>query len=134
VLESNSPRGPAHQEKWSDPATFHEECDEVDPREAAPELLPPTPPAPAISARRVDDRAVIAYRLPDEEVPTPVQLIVTVDSDQDGLPPATYTHRVETSSGELEHPLPLAEQAYEVRVSAADQRGNVSDPASAPLR
>jgi hypothetical protein len=133
VLESNSPRGPAHQEKWSDPATFHEECDEVDPRELAREVLPPTPPTPAIGARRVGDRAVIAYRFPQAEGPTPVQLVVTLDADQDGLPPATYTHRVETPSGALEHPLPLDEQAYEVRASAADERGNVSDPVSAPL-
>jgi hypothetical protein len=134
VLESNSPRGPAHQEKWADPATFHEECDEVDPREVAPELLPPTPPAPAISARRVGERALIEYRFRSHELPRPAQLIVTLDSAEDGLPPATYTEAVDTLSGELEHPLPLEEQADQVRASAADERGNVSDPVSAAIQ
>ena len=134
ALESNSPRGPAHQGKWSEPAAFHEECDEVDPNELTPELLPPTPPAPAISARRVGERALISYRFSLQRgEPSPVQLIVTLDSAQDNLPPATYTHRLDSMSGEVEHPLPLEEQAYEVLVSAADESGNVSEPVSSPL-
>jgi hypothetical protein len=135
VLESNSPRGPAHQDKWSDPVTFHEECDEIDPHELARELLPPTPPTPAIGARRVGDRALITYRFsPRRQLPTPAQLIITVDSPQDDLPPATYAHPVESLSGDVEHPLHLEEQAYVVRASAADERGNVSEPATTPLR
>jgi hypothetical protein len=134
VLESNSPRGPAHQGKWSDPATFHEECDEFDPNELTPELLPPTPPAPAISARREGERALISYRFTLQSgLPTPVQLIVTLDSAQDALPPATYTHRLDSMSGEIEHPLAVSEEAYEVRVSAADEGGNVSEPVSTQL-
>jgi hypothetical protein len=43
--------------------------------------------------------------------------------------PATYTSPVEQVSGELKHPLPLENGPYEVRVSAADEHGNVSDPA-----
>jgi hypothetical protein len=134
ALESNSPRGPAHQDKWSEPATFHDECDEFDPNELAPELLPPAPPAPAISARRAGDRALISYRFSLQRgLPAPVQLIVSLDSAQDALPPATYTHRLDSMSGEIEHPLPLEEKEYEVRVSAADEDGNVSEPVSTQL-
>ncbi len=134
VLESNSPRGPAHQDKWSEPAAFYEECDPFDPRELAPELLPPAPPAPAISARRVDDRALISYRFsPQPGLPAPTQLVVTVDSPEDDLPPATYSARLDSMGGEIEHPLALSEQAYEVLVSAADSDGNVSEPVRAKL-
>jgi hypothetical protein len=134
ALESNSPRGPAHQDKWSEPEAFHEECDEIDPSEETSELLPPAPPAPAIGARRVGERALISYRfsLP-RALPTPMALIVTLDSAQDALPPATYTHRLDSMSGEIEHPLPLSDDAYEVLVSAADQDGNVSEPVSTRL-
>ena len=134
VLESNSPRGPAHQEKWFEPATFHEECDEIDPNELAPELLPPGPPAPILSARRAGSRALISYRFSLQRgLPTPVQIIVTLDSRHDSLPPATYAHPIASMSGEIEHPLALEDQDYEVRASAADERGNVSEAVSTRL-
>jgi len=134
VLESNSPCGPAHQEKWSEPATFHEECDEIDSHELGPELLPPGPPAPAISARRDGARALISYRFSlSRGLPTPVQMIVTLDSTHDSVPPATYTYPLDSMSGVIEHPLALEEHAYEVRASAADERGNVSEPVSTSL-
>jgi len=128
IAESNSPRGPAHQDKWSHPATFHAECDPVDRRRLAAEPPPSGPLPPTIEARREGDRAEIAYRFPSGAKPAPVQLLVTVDSPDDALPPATYATPAEGPAGELEHPLPLEEQRYEVRVSAADERGNVSDP------
>ena len=134
VAESNSPRGPAHQEKWSDPETFHEECDEFDPRRQRPEPPPPAPPPPEISVRREGDRAVVAYRFPAAAgLPAPAHLLVTLDAPGDELPPATNTQRVEDSEGEVEHPLPLTGERYRVLVSAADERGNVSEQATAEL-
>ena len=134
-LESNSPRGPAHQEKWSEPATFHEECDEVERRRGAPRAVREGPSQPEISARREGDRAVIAYRLqPAAGQPAPVQLVVTIDSPDDSLPPATYAFPVEAAAGEVEHPVPLEDRAYVVRASAADEQGNMSGQAVAELR
>jgi hypothetical protein len=134
-LESNSPRGPAHQDKWGDPQTFHEECDEVERRRGVPRTAPPGPPKPEITARREGERAVIAYRFPHApEQPAPVQLTVTLDSPDDALPPATYAFPVDTAGGELEHPLPLEDKPYEVRASAADEHGNVREQAVAELR
>ena len=63
---------------------------------------------------------------------SPEQLLVTLDSLGDTLPPATQAFPVE-SQGEVEHPLPLEEGRYRVLVSAADAQGNVSDPATALL-
>jgi hypothetical protein len=132
-LESNSPRGPAHQDKWNEPEAFHEECDEIR-RERAREAPPPGPAAPEITVRREADRALIGYRF-TEVVPghSPEQLLVTLDSLGDALPPATQTFPVESQSGEVEHPLPLEDGRYRVLVSAADAQGNVSDPATALL-
>jgi hypothetical protein len=134
MFESNSPRGPAHQDKWSDPETFHEECDEIDPLRMAPEPPPPGPPQPAVTARREGDRAVIAYRFRRRSgLSVPVQLIVTLDSPDDELPPATYTQQVDSADREVVHPLPLEDERYRVLVSAADEHGNVSDPVATKL-
>lgn len=132
-LESNSPRGPAHQEKWNDPQAFQEECDEIR-RDREPPVPPPGPPAPEITVRREGDRALISYRF-TETLPghPPAQLLVTLDSIGDNLPPATQAFPVESDSGEVEHPLPLEEGRYRVLVSAADAEGNVSDPTTAVL-
>jgi hypothetical protein len=135
-LESNSPRGPAHQDKFSDPATFHEETDEFDPLRLAPEPAPPAPPKPRISARREGGRAIVSYRFPSRRAGTtvPVTLVVSLDSPEDGLPPATYAHPVEGREGELEHPLELEEdKAYEVRASAADAEGTAGEQSSTRL-
>ena len=133
-LESDSPRGPAHQDKWREPATFHEECDEVERRRAAPRAAPEGPPQPAITARREGDRAVISYRAPQAKGRSaPVQLVVTLDSPEDSLPPATYAFPVEGAAGEVEHPVPLEDKPYVVRASVADDQGNMSDQAVAEL-
>ena len=133
-LESDSPRGPAHQDKWGEPATFHEECDEVERRRTAPRAAPEGPPEPAITARREGDRAVISYRAPRAKGRSaPVQLVVTIDSLDDSLPPATYAFPVEGAAGEVEHPVPLEDKPYMVRASVADDQGNMSDQAVAEL-
>ncbi len=135
-LESNSPRGPAQHGQWDDPMTFHEEADEFDPRRMALEPAPPTPDPPAIRVRRQGDRAVISYRFPRPGAgdPTPVQLVVSLDSEADELPPATYAFAVEQRAGEHEHPLELKEGPYRVLVSAADAAGHSSATASARLQ
>ena len=133
-LESNSPRGPAHQDKWADPATFHEEADEIEPRRRTRAAPPPGPAPPQLTARREGDRAVIAYRLAaSAERPRAVQLVVTLDSPDDTLPPASYAHPVGEPAGEFEHPLPLDQETYVVRASAADEQGNASDVVSVEL-
>ncbi len=126
-LESNSPRGPAHQDKWGDPATFHEECDEIR-RRRGPEPVVPGPPAPEITVRREGERALISYRFPAAVAgPEPAWLILTLDSLADELPPYTDTVPVDAPSGEVVHPLQLEDGSYRVLASAADAQGNVSE-------
>jgi len=132
-LESDSPRGPAHQDKWSHPATFHAECDEIRrTREAAPAV--PAPPTPEITLRREDDRAVVAYAFPAApDEPRAVMLVVSVDDPGDAFPPATEGIPIDALAGEVVHELPLEDGPYTVRVSAADDQGNMSAPAEATL-
>jgi hypothetical protein len=136
VAESNSPRGPAQHGQWKDPATFHQEADEFDPRRMAPEPAPPAPAAPKLEPRREGDRAVIAYSFPKPGAahPAPVRLVISVDSEGDELPPATQAFVLEGLSGEVEHPLPLEEGQYRVVASAADAAGNSSETTTARLR
>ena len=132
-VESNSPRGQAHQDKWTHPGTFFAEADDIG-RHRGRQERPPAPVPPAITVRRQGDRAVVSYRLAAVSTgPRPVLLLVSVDSKGDDLPPATEAHRVTGTHGELEHLLPLADGSYDVRVSAADELGNTSDAVVAHL-
>ena len=78
---------------------------------------------------------MIAYRFPKPTAvhPAAVQLVVSLDSETDELPPATYAFPVARRTGEIEHPLKLEEGPYRVVASAADGAGNSSDTASAQL-
>ena len=135
LAESNSPRGPAHQEKWDDPETFHEECDEIDPRRERPESAAagaaeardqrtprgrpggdrlPLPRARRATGPRAADRdARLARRRRFRRPPTRTRSTVRG---------ARSSTRCRSRSGR-----------YEVRVSAADERGNMSEQAVAEL-
>ena len=133
-LESDSPRGPAHQDKWDEPATFHEECDEVERRRGAPRAAPEGPPQPAITARREGDRAVISYRVPRGKGATRSRPAGGDDRFARRLAATGHVRvPVEGATGEVEHPVPLEDKPYVVRASAADEQGNMSDQAVAEL-
>ena len=136
-LESNSPRGPALKEQWDDPSSWHDELDEIDPRRLAAVPPPAAPPPPRISARRDGDLALISYRIrrPHRGETEPVTLVVSLDSEGDELPPATYAYPLEALRGSLEHPLPLEPgQGYVARASTADAVGEASDVVQVRLR
>lgn len=75
-----------------------------------------------------------SFPKPRARQPVPVQLVISVDSDADDLPPATFARPVELPAGTVEHPLELGEGPYIVLASAADAEGNASDQASARLK
>jgi VPS62-like protein len=131
VLESDSPRGPRQKASWRDPLAFHEAARERRRVRGAvpgePALL--SPPRPEISARREDGHAVISYRFPEPTsgTPAPVRVVLSVDSPDDDLPPATYSYAVEDLAGEERHPLPLEDRSYVARASAASAEGVTSD-------
>jgi hypothetical protein len=138
IVESDSPVGPQQHGQWKDPAGF--EADAIERRElqglvmGQPELA--AAPAPRIRARRVRDRALVDYRFPAPkrgQAPA-TQIVLSVDSPDDELPPATYSFAVEDRAGEIEHPLPLEDGRYVVRASGVTREAVTSDTVETPLR
>jgi hypothetical protein len=138
IAESNSPCGPKQHDQWNRPADFEADAVERDDLRGLvmgqPELR--VAPAPRIRAQRAGDRAVVEYSFPRPrrgEAPA-TQIVVSVDSPDDALPPATYSFPVEALRGELEHPLPLEDRRYVVRASGFTREAVGSDTVEVPLR
>jgi hypothetical protein len=77
---------------------------------------------------------VVDYRFPDPgrgEAPA-TQIVVSVDSPDDDLPPATYAFPAE-SKGTIEHPLPLEDLRYVVRASGSTREAVSSDTVEVAL-
>jgi hypothetical protein len=136
IAESDSPRGPAQHGQWKRPADFHDDAVErlglTGMVLGQPEL--PIAPRPRIKAHRSGDRAVVEYTFPSTqrgEAPA-TQIVVSVDSPDDGLPPATYAFPAE-SKGTIEHPLPLEDRRYVVRASGSTREAVASDTAEVRL-
>lgn len=139
AAESDSPRGPRRHDQWSRPAEFNEDAVE---RAAltgavlgAPELK--VAPPPRIRAVRVGDHAVVtfAFRRPRRDEAPARQVVLSVDSPDDDLPPATYAFRIDSQQGEIEHPLRLEEdRRYVVRGSGATREGVPGDTVETRLR
>jgi hypothetical protein len=138
IAESDSPRGPKLHDQWSAPGDFESDAVERDDLRGLvmgqPELQ--AAPAPRISAHRTHDHAIVEYRFPRPsrgEAPA-TQIVVSVDSPEDELPPATYSFPVEALQGEIEHPLRLASRRYVVRASGFTREAVGSDTVEVPLR
>jgi hypothetical protein len=78
----------------------------------------------------------VSYRFPrpgrgEAEV---TQIVVSVDSPEDELPPATYAFPVEWPEGSIEHPLPLEDgRRYVVRASGFTREAVGSETVEKPL-
>ena len=125
-----SPGGPSRQsKKWNRPSAFHAGAVE---RELQPGLAEatPAPPKPKIvRLRRADDHVSLAYRVPapKEGETDPVLLVVAVAPLKKDGPPATQSYILDRLDGTVEHPAPLEDRAYEVRVVTVDAQGVLSE-------
>jgi Vacuolar protein sorting-associated protein 62 len=138
IAESDSPKGPKQHGQWTRPAEFH--ADAVEKLElqgmvqGQPELR--VAPAPRIRAERVGNRAIVHFAFPSAkrgESPA-TQIVVSVDSPDDELPPATYSFPVAAPKGEIEHPLALEDRRYVVRASGFNREAVGSETVEVPLR
>lgn len=137
IAESNSPRGPKQHGQWSKPGEFH--ADAVERLElrgmvlGAPELR--VAPTPRIKARRRGDHATVDYQFtkPKRGEAPATQIVLSVDSPDDELPPATYAFPVEAMKGTIEHPLALEDRSYLIRASASTQEAVASETVEAKL-
>jgi hypothetical protein len=138
ITQSNSPRGPKQHDQWDDPAGFHSQAT---PKLALPGRVQGQPelrvaPAPRIRAERDGAWALVHYSFPrptrGEAAAT--QIVVSVDSPEDDLPPATYSFPVTQRRGEVEHPLRLEDRQYVVRASGFTREAVGSETVEAPVR
>jgi hypothetical protein len=128
----SSPTGPSQKGQWSNPTAFHVELGGVTrgrvrkrPR-AAPRTPVPVPPAPKLTFERVEDQLVVRYEFPQRlrsGAARPERIVVSVDTPDDDLPPASHAFTVRTPSGVFAHPLRLEDRRYVVRTVAYSEDG-----------
>ena len=138
----SSPTGPGLKGQWKDPTAFHVELGGSATRgkvKRRPQPTPdlPIPPAPKLTFTRVDDQVVVHYEFP-ERLPTgaarPERIVVSVDTPEDDLPPASHAFTVRTRSGVFAHPLRLEDdERYVVRAVAYSEEGIQSRPVTEEL-
>jgi hypothetical protein len=137
----SSPTGPTQKGQWKDPTAFHVELGggvtrgrvKRRPR-PAPTL--PAPPAPKLTLTRVDDQVVVKYEFPQRlraGAARPERIVVSVDTPDDDLPPASHAFTVRTRSGVFAHPLRLEDKRYIVRAVAYSEEGVQSKLVSADV-
>ncbi len=134
-VESSSPRGPVDHSQYTDPLTKHEQakdCQVARPRRAADGRR--ARPRSRRSSRRAQSdghAATVEWTVG----PDAATLVLSLDSPDDDLPPATY--RVEkpapTGSETLPPELELG-HSYFVLGRAVSEDGIASDPAEAPVK
>jgi hypothetical protein len=131
-LEDSSPRGPGGHAQWRDPSELHFKAQELSQlRAQAPPSASTLPAAPVIDLLRDGSSLRIDYSTPDSDL---AQLIVTVNSPQDPMPPALYREPISGARGRV---LVAAELkpawSYDVHVSTATSDGRASPSAESLL-
>jgi hypothetical protein len=134
-LESSSPTGPARHSQYTDPLSKHEAAKDCQARAADARTMAaqPSPPEPQLRAREQDGQAVVEWTIPAGE-PEAATLVLSLDSPDDELPPATY--RVDAPGPTGTKTLPPALQAgksYVVIGRAVSDDGIASEPVSTPV-
>lgn len=134
-IGSNSPPGPRWHGAWHDPLGFHKDARPAKDLPPVAGVEIPKPAAPQIEARREGDRAVVSYSFPepDPHAPKLTGLLVSLDGEKDGRPPATHAFEVGREPGQIEFPLDLEDRAYTVRASAVGENGITGPAAATPL-
>ena len=129
----SSPTGPSQKGQWRNPTAFHVECGGAArgrvrkrPR-AVPRAPLPAPPAPELSFERIEDQVVVKYEFPQRlrsGMARPERIVVSVDTPDDDLPPASHAFTVRTRSGVFVHPVRLDESTrYVARTVAYSEDG-----------
>ncbi len=137
----SSPTGPGLKGQWKNPTAFHVECGGSATRGRVKKRVRPTPdlpapPAPKLVYRRVDDQVVVKYAFPKKlpaGVARPERIVVSVDTPDDDLPPASHAFTVRTRSGVFAHPLRLENRRYVIRAVAYSDEGVQSELVSTKL-
>lgn len=126
-IDASSPTGPAGHEQWRDPSVLA--------RVAARQAAAPTPPAPdvppvpIVTATRDGSRLDVAYDLGSHlrGPATVTTIVVTVNSEDDRIPPRSWALAISGARGHVSPPLELNPgQRYDINVSATTAKGVAS--------
>ncbi len=122
AFEGESPRGPAQQPQWWDPAGFHREAL---PAREAPGWQLGQVSAPALEAYREGDCAIVSYRFAGQapQGSRPQRIVAAPYGADPGEPPRTQTFSVEGEQGSLALQLPAHGEYEGVRLSVASEMG-----------
>ena len=136
VLESASPRGPSQHEQYADPLLKHDAAKDCQVGLASALAMAglPAPSRPYLSARAEGGHAVIEWHLEEPPPGTPAAdtLVLSLDSRDDDLPPATYHVNADDGSARLPPALATGDR-YFVLGRAVSEQGIASEPASTPV-
>lgn len=128
----SSPTGPSRKGQWSEPSAFHRELGgvtrgRVARRPRLPRVPVAAPPAPELTFARVEDQLVVKYAFPERikaGEARPERIVVSIDTPDDDLPPASHAFTVRTPSGVFAHPFRVDDTTrYVVRTVAYSQDG-----------
>src|SRR3954454_19800586 len=131
-LESPSPRGPAPHPQYTDPLSKHDAAAacQVRSRGALTMAAVPAPPEPQLEAHTHDDRAVVEWRL-EPGTPEAATLVLSLDSPDDDLPPATYrVNRPRPTGAKTLPPALEPGKSYFVLGRAVSDDGIAGEPVS----
>ncbi len=122
AFEGDSPRGPARQPQWWDPAEFHHEAR---PSHESPRWEPVPVPAPELRAHRDGDFAVVSYRVPRQtpEHSRPQRMVAAPYGARSADPPRTQTFTLEDEAGSIALQIPPHGEYEGVRLSVASELG-----------
>ena len=132
-VESSSPRGPVEHSQYTDPLTKHDQAKDcqVARREALQIATVPAPDPPELEARAKDGHAVVEWKVGADAA----TLVLSLDSPDDELPPATYRVEQPAPSGSQTLPPQLElGHSYFVIGRAVSEDGIAGDPAEAPVK
>jgi hypothetical protein len=105
-------------------------------KRARPAPALPAPPAPELTFSRVEDQVVVKYEFPTRlraGAARPERVVVSVDTPDDNLPPASHAFTVRTRSGVFAHPMRLEDKHYVIRTVAYSEEGVQSTLVSTDL-
>jgi hypothetical protein len=122
AFEGDSPRGPAQQPQWWDPAGFHREAR---PSHEAPGWQLGPMPAPALRARREGEGAILSYRFAAQAQSgsRPQRIVAAPYGTGSGEPPRTQTFTIEGDEGSVALQLPPHGEHEGVRLSVVSEMG-----------
>jgi hypothetical protein len=132
AFEGDSPRGPAQQPRWHEPALFHAEAL---PAAEAPAWSEPPAPTPRFEARREGNHAILSYGFgePLANQAEPARIVAAAAGEEGEPGGIVHSFGVDGRSGACALPLPEGAAPIAVRACVASALGAPGPTVTVPL-